>query len=107
MPKLKPLPSYGDLIPIKEFIKACKDGSFIDYDGSGCYATDSKMLDVDTCPSEILENIKIAELKKEELPLYIGNLNNESSKKLLEQRLKGLKIKPDYKKFTHIMWFNK
>lgn len=29
------LPDYGDLMTIKAFKKACKSGSFIDYDGSG------------------------------------------------------------------------
>ena len=34
----RPIPEYGDLMTIEEFIKNCEDGIFIDYDGSGYYA---------------------------------------------------------------------
>ncbi|NJL70805.1 MAG: hypothetical protein HC888_03950 [Candidatus Competibacteraceae bacterium] len=42
-----PLPDYGDLFPIDEWKEAVKNGSFIPYDGTGYYATETEM-DIDT-----------------------------------------------------------
>jgi len=51
--KLSPLPDYGDLMTLKEFIESCKDGMFIDYDGVGHYATETEMTDIEVYPSDI------------------------------------------------------
>ena len=34
------IPSYGDLMTMKEWIECVEDGGFIDYDGNGSYARD-------------------------------------------------------------------
>ena len=36
---IAPLPSFGDLMTLETFTKAVRVGGFIDYDGSGYYAT--------------------------------------------------------------------
>ena len=36
---LEPMPDYGDLFPVLEFVERCNLGLFIDYDGTGYYAT--------------------------------------------------------------------
>lgn len=30
------IPTYGDIISLKEWLECCEDGGFIDYDGFGC-----------------------------------------------------------------------
>ena len=41
-PQYSDLPSYGDVMTLKDFIKNVKSGGFIDYDGSGmCYLTEN------------------------------------------------------------------
>lgn len=50
------LPDYGDLIQVIEFIRSCKDGWFIDYDGHGRPVKDGKMAKGHTVyPSKIDE----------------------------------------------------
>lgn len=51
--KLTPIPSYCDLIPLKEFVEIVRCGSFVDSDGSGYYATDQNVTDIPAVPSEI------------------------------------------------------
>ena len=53
---LKPLPDYGDLMTIEEFINACKTGMFIDYDGSGRYATATEITTIDVYPSDVMKD---------------------------------------------------
>lgn len=33
-----PIPSYGDLIPLNDFVHMVVSGGFIDYDGTGYYS---------------------------------------------------------------------
>lgn len=49
----KEIPNYGDLIPVDEFISACKSAYFIDYDGFGNPAKNGKMADFDIFPSKV------------------------------------------------------
>jgi hypothetical protein len=51
--KLEKLPDYGDHMTIEEFEAACQNGGFIDYDGTGNYATDREMSDIEVSPSDI------------------------------------------------------
>lgn len=41
---LEPIPDYGDLLTIKEFLENVKSGTFIDYDGYGHWATATHIL---------------------------------------------------------------
>ena len=50
---LKEIPNYGDVMTLKKFIKAVKDGCFIDYDGSGNYLEFDKMTNISIYPSDI------------------------------------------------------
>jgi len=50
--KLKALPSYGKLMSVERFIMLVDKGYLIDYDGSGCYATDTQISDIDIHPSD-------------------------------------------------------
>ena len=50
---LKPLPEYGNLMTLREFIKSVEAGYFIDYDGHGYYATKKGMSDFIVRPSDI------------------------------------------------------
>lgn len=38
---LQPLPAYGDLMLLEEFVTACQTRSLIDYDGDGRWATNT------------------------------------------------------------------
>jgi hypothetical protein len=51
--KTEPLPTYGDHYTLEEFVKRCQDGSFIDYDGYGNYATKTEMFDKIVYPSDV------------------------------------------------------
>lgn len=50
---VKPLPTYGDLIPLDTFIRLVESGRFIDYDGIGYYATAAEISNKPAIPSEI------------------------------------------------------
>jgi hypothetical protein len=47
----------GDLMTIEEFKKYCKSGGFIDYDGSGNYATAIQESNISIYPSDIEEGV--------------------------------------------------
>lgn len=47
------IPSYGDLMSLEDFKESVRNGGFIDYDGSGNLATDSKCSDITIIPSEV------------------------------------------------------
>lgn len=38
-PERRPLPNYGDLIPLAKFVEQVRDRAFVDHDGMGCWAT--------------------------------------------------------------------
>ena len=42
-PTLEPIPSYGDLMTIANWLACVKCGEFIDYDGYGRWATSTHM----------------------------------------------------------------
>lgn len=52
-PKMRGIPSYGDHMTLEEFVSYCKSGMFIDYDGSGNYATESQESNIDIHPSDV------------------------------------------------------
>jgi hypothetical protein len=58
--ELEELPNYGDLITMKNFIRYCVNGWFIDYDGHGRYVVDvdgkKMMTNLYVHPSEVLDN---------------------------------------------------
>lgn len=51
--KFSDIPDYGDHFTIEDFIDSVKSGMFVDFDGSGYYATKDKMTDIYANPSEI------------------------------------------------------
>lgn len=54
---MKPIPSYGDHMTIEEFKENCDDGMFTEYDGSGYYATESEVSNIEALPSRIKNGI--------------------------------------------------
>lgn len=54
--ELSELSDFGDVMPLSEFISACKDGLFINYDGFGRYVKDDKETDIEIYPSDIKHN---------------------------------------------------
>lgn len=56
-----PLPNYGDLIPVDQFINACQSGFvFIDYDGYGYPATETECdHSVTLWPSKVKDGVPI------------------------------------------------
>lgn len=50
---LSEIPHYGDEMSLDEFIKACREGWFVDSDGSGYYGKDDKESNVRIYPSDI------------------------------------------------------
>lgn len=51
--KWEDIPDYGLHMTMKEFVKSCLCGSFIDYDGTGYYATATKISDREVRPSDV------------------------------------------------------
>jgi len=50
----RPIPEYGgNHMTISSWIKAVKDGLFVDYDGYGYLATDKKMSSIKVVPSDV------------------------------------------------------
>ena len=52
--ELEPLPDYGTLMSLEEFIAYCKAGFLINYDGHGRYATSDQASNICIFPSDIL-----------------------------------------------------
>jgi len=52
--ELTNIPDFADVMSLKDFIACCKDGSFIDYDGSGNYCIDNKETNITVYPSDII-----------------------------------------------------
>ena len=48
---------FGDKMTLDEFINDCKEGYFIDSDGSGYYGTEDKQTDLPIYPSSIISGI--------------------------------------------------
>lgn len=53
-PELRDIPPYGTHMSLDEFMEYCKSGMFIDYDGSGNYATEDQESNINICPSDIV-----------------------------------------------------
>lgn len=56
-PEMEPIPSYGDHMTMEHFVNCCQVGGFIDYDGSGQYATATEMSDIIVEPSDIKSGV--------------------------------------------------
>lgn len=56
---LEEIPSYGDHMKFEDFEEACRNGWFIDYDGSGVYATEDKISDIAIYASDFTEHNNI------------------------------------------------
>lgn len=50
---LEPLPKYGNVMSLEEFIECCKSGGFIDYDGYGSYVKDGQRTNITVYPSDV------------------------------------------------------
>ena len=55
--KMSPLPDYGEHMPLTEFVRLCKNLTFMDYDGTGYYATETAMSSKPVWPSQITDDI--------------------------------------------------
>jgi len=51
---MKPIPDYAYHMTREEFVECVNHGFFINYDGSGVYATATEMSDEPAIPSEII-----------------------------------------------------
>ncbi len=51
--KFEPIPKYGSLMTIEQWLDCVKCGGFIDYDGFGNYAFKEKMSDKEVRPSDV------------------------------------------------------
>lgn len=51
--KMEPIPEYGYLMTMEEFIETVKCGFFIDYDGYGCYSDGKEISQGSVCPSDV------------------------------------------------------
>ena len=52
-PKFTKLSDSGDVMNIKYFIKNCRCGGFVDYDGFGCYVKDGQESNIEIYPSDV------------------------------------------------------
>lgn len=50
---------FGDLLTITEFMEYCDSGGFIDYDGSGNLATETKESSINIYPSNRLKTLTL------------------------------------------------
>lgn len=57
--ELKPMPKYGDLIPIQDFYIQVQDGDFTDDDGYGYYATEFGMTWIKVRPYDFTFNMPV------------------------------------------------
>lgn len=55
-PVYEVIPDFGDKMTLEDFIESCENGMFIDYDGSGYYATEDKMSNFPICPSDVIDD---------------------------------------------------
>ena len=57
MPKKKvemsPIPKYGDLFTMKDWLECVECGGIIDYDGYGNYATETERSNIEVRPSDV------------------------------------------------------
>jgi len=53
-PEFEDLPIYGNVMTLDDFLETCRDGGFIDSDGSGNYVKNNKMSNINIYPSDIL-----------------------------------------------------
>ena len=60
-PILSPLPDYGDVMTLVDFIETVEMGGFIDYDGYGHYIHEDQETDIEIYPSDV----KKGNLRKE------------------------------------------
>ena len=52
---LGPIPDYGDLFTIEEFMEMARGLGFIDWDGTGYFATKDGLSDIVARPSTLLQ----------------------------------------------------
>ena len=86
--KLENIPDYGEHMTLKNFIKYCEEGCFIDYDGWGKYATKNKMSDKIIRPSDVT-----------------GRTTRFDFETMITNNVKVNKNID--KSFSHIVWFNR
>jgi len=55
--KLDKIPDYGDHMTMEHFVECCRSGGFINYDGSGRYATADKITDKPIIPSDVMNDL--------------------------------------------------
>lgn len=55
--KTFPIPDYGDLFIMKDFIDSVKSGYITNEDGTGIYASSTGITDIPIRPSDILNDI--------------------------------------------------
>lgn len=53
-PVYEDIPKYGDHMTMKSFVDSCKCSCFCNSDGSGYYATKTKMTNIPVYPSDIM-----------------------------------------------------
>ena len=51
--KFKPIPEYGDLFTLEEFIKNVEEGGFVNYDDTGRYAFKDETCNKEVRPSDV------------------------------------------------------
>ena len=56
-PEMPSISKYGDHMTLNDFIENVKSGGFIDYDGSGNYATETQMSNITIYPSDITAGV--------------------------------------------------
>lgn len=54
---LKPLPAYGDLMTLSDFVEECNFNNLLDCDGSGRYAFKDQISNREAVPSDVVNGI--------------------------------------------------
>ena len=55
------IPTYGDLMPLPQWIANCREGCFIDYDGFGNLSDGKEMSNITVVPSNVFEDKGVPE----------------------------------------------
>jgi hypothetical protein len=97
--KLKPIPDYGDLMTIDDFLEAVRHGAFIDYDGHGNYATETQISEKRIKPSYIQKR------HHHDCIVYYGL--GSATCDCPRQTLDPIDESRVDRRYTHVVWFNK
>ena len=99
VPHPKPVPSYGDVMTLQEWVECVACGALIDYDGCGEWSDGMYVSEPPFTPYERSAHLDF--LVPSHLPVDQPNFDDVMPSKLA----KGTLVRPAWA--THVLWFNR